>query len=345
MLDKQILRCHVNKEFPRSPHSICDVPHVQKQTNPNCCSHETLFREATCGFKRRSAVNYALNSGVRKTHPPLLQVVWFLLASSECRQFSVLSNLTFTHQGLLGQNFNRLDQFCPCISIFWTNFHFCSFVNSFFDQFYSCVMFHWTNFQFCPFINKAPPNGIHHDLPSCIDQVPNYTLSCGVVMVLAQYTWFGHRSDSPVLTFWKLEQVSNSQMLDFSQPEPVDNSNCCGRVIFNSHMPRHTEVVQNRLQSHTFCCCPHPPLANSDSPPLKATTHIVLEHAFTNWPLHIATPPTMDLLMEYHPAKIASPNTSILLSNWVHGHLQVIRGYLMVYRATLLEGSEVLCTW
>ena len=64
---------------------------------------------------------------------------------------------------------------------------------------------------------------------------------------------------------------------------------------------------------------------------------MVLDHAFTNWPLHITTPPTVDFLVERHPAKFASPNTSILLSNWAHGHLQVIRGYLIVYRSTLLR--------
>ena len=46
---------------------------------------------------------------------------------------------------------------------------------------------------------------------------------------------------------------------------------------------------------------------------------------------------TVDFLVEIHPANFASPNTSILLSNWVHGYLQVIRGYLIVYRATLLR--------
>ena len=43
----------------------------------------------------------------------------------------------------------------------------------------------------------------------------------------------------------------------------------------------------------------------------------------------------MAFLVEWHQAKFASPNTSILLSNWVHGHLQVIRWYLIVHRATL----------
>ena len=45
----------------------------------------------------------------------------------------------------------------------------------------------------------------------------------------------------------------------------------------------------------------------------------------------------MDFFVEVRPAKFASPNTSILLCNWVHGCLQVIRGYLIVYRATLLR--------
>ena len=43
-----------------------------------------------------------------------------------------------------------------------------------------------------------------------------------------------------------------------------------------------------------------------------------------HWPLHTATPPTADFLLEIHPAKFASPNTSMLLSNSVHGHLQAI---------------------
>ena len=50
-----------------------------KTDKPNCCSHDTLFPEATWGFKRRDAVNYTLNPGVRKTeslrdsdtHPPV----------------------------------------------------------------------------------------------------------------------------------------------------------------------------------------------------------------------------------------------------------------------------------
>ena len=38
-----------------------------KTDKSNCCSHETLFHDATCGFKRHDAVNYAFNSGVGKT--------------------------------------------------------------------------------------------------------------------------------------------------------------------------------------------------------------------------------------------------------------------------------------
>ena len=54
-----------------------------KTDKSNCYSHETLFREATCGFKRRSAVNYALNSGVGKNTTLRLQAVWLRLASFE----------------------------------------------------------------------------------------------------------------------------------------------------------------------------------------------------------------------------------------------------------------------
>ncbi len=40
--------------------------HVQKQTRPNCCS--LLFSEATCGFRRLDAVNYAFKFKSRKKH-------------------------------------------------------------------------------------------------------------------------------------------------------------------------------------------------------------------------------------------------------------------------------------
>ena len=99
----------------------------------------------------------------------------------------------------------------------------------------------------------------------------------------------------------------------------------------------------HKQKSFKIDCSPIPSVAalttaaNSDSPLLRARTPVVLDHAFTNWPLHIATPPTVDFLVEWHPAKFASPNTSILLSNWVHEYLQVIRWYLIVYRATLFR--------
>ena len=48
-------------------------------------------------------------------------------------------------------------------------------------------------------------------------------------------------------------------------------------------------------------------------------------------------PPTVDFLVEIHPAKFASPQTSMLLSNGVYTYLRAIRGYVMVYRATVLR--------
>ena len=107
----------------------------------------------------------------------------------------------------------------------------------------------------------------------------------------------------------------------------------------------------HKQKSFRIDCGPIPSVAdlttaaNSDSPLLRSRTPIVLDHAFTKWPLHIATPPTVDLLVEWHPAKFASPNTSILLSNWAHGHLQVIRWYFDCVSCNSLVGSEVLCTW
>ena len=177
-------------------------------------------------------------------------------------------------------------------------------------------------------------------------QGPNYTFSCSAAVVLAQDTWFVHRSDSPVLTFWKLEFSPNERGVaptSLRQPNvglfPIraaDHPDCCGCFRFNCHMA-------HKQKSFRIDCSPIPSVAalttagNSNSPLLRARTPIVSDHAFTNWPLHIATPPTVDFLVEWHPAKFASPNTSMLLSNWVHGYLQVIRDYLIGYHATLLR--------
>ena len=62
------IRGHVNRKFTRGLRSICVISLVMFKTDKsNCCSHGTLFREATCEFKRRSAVNYALHSREGKT--------------------------------------------------------------------------------------------------------------------------------------------------------------------------------------------------------------------------------------------------------------------------------------
>ena len=65
--------------------------------------------------------------------------------------------------------------------------------------------------------------------------------------------------------------------------------------------------VTLKSKSLRIDCSPVPSVAalttaaNSDSPLLKAKTPIVLDYAFTNCPLHIATPPTVDFLVEWHP--------------------------------------------
>ena len=72
-----------------------------------------------------------------------------------------------------------------------------------------------------------------------------------------------------------------------------------------------------------------------------ATAQVQNSHRFRP-PFHKLTAPHRDishcgLCVEIHPAKFASPNTSKLLSDRVHGYLQVIRGYRIVYCATLLR--------
>ena len=121
-----------------------------KTDKSNCCSHETLFREATCEFKRRSAVNYALSSGEGNIPSsllltPRLQAVWFLLTSAECCNFL----------------FSGLRIFC-------TNFQFSRSV--------TILLFNFVHAPWCSErvlddrrnrrLEKAPPNGIHHDLSS-----------------------------------------------------------------------------------------------------------------------------------------------------------------------------------
>ena len=68
----------------------------------------------------------------------------------------------------------------------------------------------WTNFQFCPFVTTLLTTFVHQQR-----QGPSCTLSCGATMVLAQDTWF-RRSDSPVLTFWRLEFSLNEHVVPTS---------------------------------------------------------------------------------------------------------------------------------
>ena len=42
-------------------------------------------------------------------------------------------------------------------------------------------------------------------------QEPSWTFSCDATVVLVRETWFVHRSDSLVLTFWQLESSLNER--------------------------------------------------------------------------------------------------------------------------------------
>ena len=84
--------------------------------------------------------------------------------------------------------------------------------------------------------------------------------------------------------------------------------------------------------------------ASSDSPLLNAKIPTVVDHAFTNWPLHSATPPTRDFLVETHPANFASPKTSMLLPSSVHGYLHAIRE-LDCVTSNSSEGNDIFRPW
>ena len=86
------------------------------------------------------------------------------------------------------------------------------------------------------------------------------------------------------MTFWSLELAPNERVA-----EPL-----------NLPQPK-IELFLIRVDE--------PPLktaANSDSPLLRARIPIVLDHAFTNWPLHKTAPPTGDFHVEKHQRTFAS---------------------------------------
>ena len=119
VLDKPtLLRGHISRKFPRSSHSISDISLVKKKSN--CCSHETRFSEATCGFRRRDVVNNALYSGARKTPPCGCKPVGSYPHSYFCSCIMILWNFS-----ILFIHHNPLDHFCPYVTLFWTNFQCC----------------------------------------------------------------------------------------------------------------------------------------------------------------------------------------------------------------------------
>ena len=85
----------------------------------------------------------------------------------------------------------------------------------------------------------------------------------------------------------------------------------------------------HKQKSFNIDCSPIPSVAALTTAAQDQDSHN-LGPRFHEFPLWI-------FLVECHPAKSASPNTSSLLSNWVYGYLLVIRGYLIVYGATLLR--------
>ena len=125
-------------------------------------------------------------------------------------------------------------------------------------------------------------------------QGPSCTLSCGATMVLDQDTWFGRRSDSPVLTFWRLEFSLNEHGV---APTGLQQPNVglflirAGELSQFSIAAVASDLIAtwpHKQKSFKIDCSPMPSVtalttaAISDSPLLQAKTPIVLDHAFTN---------------------------------------------------------------
>ena len=178
-------------------------------------------------------------------------------------------------------------------------------------------------------------------------QAPNYTLSYGVVMVLAQDTWFVRRSYCPALTFWKLEisMIEHGVAPTSLQQPNVGLSPI--RAGGPSRLMRSRQIKvsyghTNRSRSELTAV---PCLLLLPSPPLPIQTlHCSRPRHPQFWTtlsrIHHTTSQHLPrwifswsgIQQSLHHQKSAK-----LLSNWVHGCLQVVRGYLIVYRATLLR--------
>ena len=205
-----------------------------KTDKSNCCSHETLYTEATCGFNRRDLINCARTSEVGNDLPTtasrlvpthvswLLQFPIFLESYVHASGFSGrIFNLVHSSQSswpLLSMRHVPLDEF-SILSTQQSSQPLLSMRHVPLDEFLMT--------------NEIDVTTCHHQR-----QGPHCTFSYSATMVPVQDSWFVHRSDSPVLTFLKLEFFLNEHGViptSLSQPnvgisaqsEPVDHPDGC----------------------------------------------------------------------------------------------------------------------
>ena len=186
-------------------------------------------------------------------------------------------------------------------------------------------------------------------------QGPNYKFSCGAAGGPAQDTWFVHNSDSPVPKFWKLEFSVNEHVVVPTSLQPPNIGlfpvRAGGQFVIAAVASDLIATWPHKQKSFRIDCGPTPSVAalttaaNSDSPLLTTRTPLVLDHAFTNWPLHIAAPPHWIFSWSGIQQHFASPthlNIVVQLGPWISaGHSWVFE----CVPCNSLEGSEVLCTW
>ena len=199
--------------------------HVQKTDMSNCCSHETLFTEGSCGCKRRDAVNYALNSGVGKTppsHPTAAsrlvpaRINTLVHASGFSGQISIFAQSSRPSSPILSMCYALLDDFFNFVHSSQSSWPLLSKHRGVLNE----LLMTDENRR----LDEAPPNGIHHDLRFRVAQqwIRPEILGLCIARNL-QSRHFGN-SNYPWTSMVLHPQVSNSKMSDFSQSDSMKTS-------------------------------------------------------------------------------------------------------------------------
>ena len=243
-------------------------------------------------------------------------------------QFSVFSSLTFTHQDLLDKfsilfiRHDPLDHFCPCVTFLWANFQFCPFVTIIMTTCPSPCSERVLDDRRNRRLDKALPNSIHNNLPSSTTGTQVHV-----------FVWCNSGSGPRYLV---------CASLGFSSPDILGTRN---------------------FPERTWCCTHKSPTAKCRTFPNPSKLTAV--------PYLLLLPSPLLPIRTLHCSRPGLPKSWTTLSRighsksqhlplWIflwsgnqqslhhqtpqcyslHEYLQIIRGYVIVYRATLLRAVK-----